>query len=123
MSALDDARRFFWLEGVVTADDPVEILKRAVDEHKLVPKIGVEPRVKLESKIAELEAQLKQANERTRAVEHKNVQLEEQLKSDRMMQRIRSLEAELKKANERTRLVEHQLVQVTEMGSRDKTRL
>lgn len=122
MSALDDAKRFLWLGPEISTDDPIEILKNIVDEYARLPKIGVDSRVRLESKIAELEAQVKQANDRTRAVEHRNVQLEEQLKSDRLWKRIQELETQLKKANERTRIVEHQLVIATEQGSANRPR-
>lgn len=122
MSAIDDAKRFLWLGPGLSIDDPVEILKSIVDDLARLPKLAVPNRVSYESRIAELEAQLRQANERTRAVEHENVKLEEQMKSDRLWKRIRELEAEVKKANDRTRLVEHALVAATEQGSPNKPR-
>jgi hypothetical protein len=54
-------------------------------------------------------------------VEHRNVQLEEQLKSDKLWRRVKELELEVKKANERTRLVEHKLVSVSEKSTRRRS--
>ncbi len=117
MSALSDAKRYLWLEGLVTDEQPIDHLKAVVSECSVrQPSL----KTQLESRIAELEAKLKEANDRTRAVEHQNVQLEEQLKGNRLFQRVKDLEFEVKKANERTRLVEHKLVVANEKRLRNK---
>lgn len=122
MSAFEDAKRYLYLEGVVTADDPLDLLRRLVVEIQSqktpITSWAATERTKLEQRVSELEAEVKRANDRTRTVEHANVQLEEQLKGDRLFRRVQVLEAEVKKANERTRLVEHQLVQKSPHKSR-----
>lgn len=122
MSILDDAKRFLWLGS---GEDPTELLRELVAcLERVQPSIqrDLVRRTQLESRIAELETKLKEANARTRAVEHLNVQLEEQLKGEYLFQRVQQLEGDLKKANERTRFVEHELVQVGSRKSKAHSR-
>lgn len=84
MSAIIDARRFLLLHsvGCVTVDEPIDLLERML-EH--VAKHGEDNRLvarnlQLTTQNTELQMKVREANERTRLVEHHAVQLEEQLK-------------------------------------------
>ena len=84
MSAITDARRFLLLRsvGCVTVDDPIDLLERVL-EH--VEKHGNDTRLiarnlQLTAQVTEFEMKVREANERTRLVEHHAVQLEEKIK-------------------------------------------
>jgi phage anti-repressor protein len=84
MSAITDARRFLLLHsvGCVTLDEPIELLERVL-EH--VEKTGNDTRLiarnlQLTTQNTELQTKVREANERTRLVEHYAVQLEEKVK-------------------------------------------
>ena len=126
MSVVDDVRRWLWLGGPPT-DDPVDLLRELLSFVDVLPRVNRTDQaskfrakeISFETRIAELETQIKQANARTREIEHRAVQLEEQLKADRLYKRIQELETQLKKANERTRIVEHKLVRASEHKKTD----
>ncbi len=70
MTALADAQRFFWLEGLVTADDPIDLLRQlATEQHPRFAEQLVSQNRALKAQIADLELQLQSAKAHTSYLE------------------------------------------------------
>ena len=114
MTALADAERFLHLHPnpATEIEDPIDLLSRLVDFiNQSGPVVAQHQKItKLETRIGELEAQVKQANERTRLVEHRNVQLEEELRGSHLFKRVQELEEELRQSRGLVRSAEHVIV-------------
>lgn len=85
----DDAERFLKLyeAKLETADDPIDLLRSVTTlARRFTSGLIHNENVKLRQQLAESEARVSEANGRTRAVEHRNVQLEETLKQQAQRQ-------------------------------------
>lgn len=94
--------------GLVTIDDPIELVRDLVAHSKKLARHDqtLIENAKLRNQLAVVEHQLSEANARTRAVEHVNVQLEEQLKQHAQRQTHVRLEVNTMKQGEAKAVVE-----------------
>ena len=117
MSALSDAKRFLWLAGVETGDDPVQLLKDLVVE---VERAGfnaalASTNIKQSARIGELETELREVRKKLTA----NIEyLQSQLDADRQMKRISQLETQLKEARAQTAAFRRVVVQKSSTDSK-----
>ena len=70
MSALEDAKRLLHLDGLVTAEDPIDLLKRIVEEcHPRINERLAQENRSFKLRITELEGQLQSAKAHTSYLE------------------------------------------------------
>lgn len=109
MSALLDAKRFFWL-GEASTDNPVELLHALVvqaDGSRSDSRLLSE-NIKFKSRIAELETELHEA--RKKAAAHIEL-LQAQLDADHQHKRIADLETQLRESKAQTQAFRRAVVQ------------